>query len=38
MAARAVAYGASCFNWAVARGTLDVNPFARLPTTRENGP
>ena len=31
MAAQTAAYGKALFNWAVKRGTLEVNPFAALP-------
>ena len=31
MAARTAAYGRSCYQWAVKRGALDVNPFANVP-------
>ena len=31
MAARTAAYGRSCYQWAVKRGALDVNPFSNVP-------
>lgn len=31
MASRTAAYGRSCYQWAVKRGALDVNPFANVP-------
>jgi integrase len=31
MASRTAAYGRACYQWAVKRGSLTVNPFANLP-------
>jgi integrase len=33
MASRTAAYGRACYQWAIKRGSLAVNPFANLPTT-----
>ena len=33
MASRTVAYGKACYQWAVKRGSLTVNPFSSLPVT-----
>jgi integrase len=33
MASRTAAYGRACYQWAVKRGTLAVNPFVNLPLT-----
>ncbi len=33
MAARTIAYGKACYQWAVKRGSLMVNPFSSLPIT-----
>ncbi|MBV8107839.1 MAG: tyrosine-type recombinase/integrase, partial [Hyphomicrobiales bacterium] len=35
MAARAGSYAGSCFEWAIARGVLTMNPFVRLPKAPE---
>ncbi|MGE0714099.1 MAG: tyrosine-type recombinase/integrase [Alphaproteobacteria bacterium] len=32
MAGRTAAYGRACFTWANRRGTIDVNPFSKLPS------
>ena len=33
MASRTAAYGRACYQWAIRRGSLEINPFANLPLT-----
>jgi integrase len=33
MASRTAAYGRACYQWAIRRGALEINPFANLPLT-----
>jgi integrase len=35
MASRTAAYGRACYQWAMKRGTIAVNPFAALPSMGE---